>query len=55
MKDKPICMYYICKGSCSKGRDAEVNGVCKNCKKYRARKGATVINKKKENKYKYYE
>ena len=50
------CQYYICKGECSKGRKAEQKGICQTCDKYRARKGfKTKVNKKREEKYKYYE
>lgn len=49
------CIYYVCKGKCDKGRNAEQKKLCQTCDKYKARKGFKVVNKKKENKYKYYE
>ena len=56
MKDRLApCIYYICKGKCDKGRNAEQKKLCQTCDKYKARKGFKVVNKKKENKYKYYE
>lgn len=33
------CQYYVCKGECKKGRDAEQNGICQTCAKYYPRKG----------------
>lgn len=42
------CIYYICKGECTKGRIADQKGVCQHCKKYRGRKGFKVIDKRKE-------
>ena len=50
MKDRVICEYYICKGSCKKNRDADYSGYCKHCDKYYPRKGAKLLNKKYENK-----
>ena len=50
LKDKVICEYYICKGSCKKNRDADYSGYCKHCDKYYPRKGAKLLNKKYENK-----
>lgn len=49
-KDRVIpCMYYVCKGECKKGRrDAEINGICKTCSKYKPRARVRVLNKKKE-------
>ena len=56
MKDRLApCIYYICKGECTKGRNAKQKKLCQTCDKYKARKGFKVVNKKKENKYKYYE
>ena len=52
MKDRVICEYYICKGNCSKGRDADYNGYCKHCNKWSARKGTKLVNKKKDSKRK---
>lgn len=41
------CMYYICKGQCSKGREAEQKGYCQHCSKYRPRAKLHLPNKKK--------
>lgn len=42
------CESYICKGQCKKGkRDAEHNGRCQICSKYRPRAKVHSINKKK--------
>lgn len=41
MKDRVIpCEFYICKGKCSKDRDAEFWGICQTCPKYQPKKGA---------------
>ena len=34
-----ICKYYICHGSCIKGKDASVDGYCQRCQKYKPKKG----------------
>lgn len=31
------CESYICKGECKKGRDADHNGYCQKCGKYKPR------------------
>ena len=31
------CLYYVCKGECKKGRDAEHVGYCQHCDKYKPR------------------
>ena len=49
------CIYYICKGECKKGRNAEQNKTCKNCNKYKPRKNFKIIDKREKEKYKYYE
>lgn len=41
------CKYYICKGSCTKGRKAEHNGYCQKCSKYYPRAKVRHLNKKK--------
>lgn len=28
------CKYYVCKGECKKGREADHNGYCQHCNKY---------------------
>lgn len=56
MKDKLApCQYYICKGECQKGFEAEQKGICQHCKKYRARKGFKVSDKRYKEKNKYYD
>ena len=55
MKDRLApCIYYICKGECTKGRNAEQNGICQTCKKYRPRKGFKVVDKRKKERDKWY-
>ena len=29
-----VCKFYICKGSCTKGKNAALYGTCQKCKKY---------------------
>ena len=41
------CMYYICKGQYTKGRDAEHDRQCQHCDKYRPRAKVRHLNKKK--------
>lgn len=54
-KDRTICEYYECFGKCSKGKEADYKGYCQHCKSWKGRKGAKLVNKKRESKYKYYE
>ena len=50
------CEYYICKGQCSKGKEAEQKGLCQHCDKYRPRKGWKNTNdKRRKERYKYYD
>jgi len=35
-----ICEFYIKKGECTKGRNAEFRGICQTCAKYRAKAGS---------------
>lgn len=42
------CTYYICKGECVKGRDADYNGYCQKCGKYKPRARRKHLNMKKE-------
>ncbi len=42
------CLYYICKGECTKGRDAEHGNYCQKCDKYFPRVKERHINKKKK-------
>lgn len=40
MKDRGIvCKFYICEGSCSKGREGTFNKYCQKCDKYFPRPG----------------
>lgn len=41
------CKYYVCKGECDKGRDAEQNGYCQKCGKYEPRVRQRHLNQKK--------
>lgn len=42
------CKYYVCKGECQKGKkDAEHNGRCQTCSKYKPRARLHLPNKKK--------
>ena len=42
------CKFYISKGECTKNRDAEHNGYCQKCDKYRARAKEHHVNRKKQ-------
>ena len=42
------CESYICKGECKKGREADHNGYCQKCDKYRPRVRRRRLNKKKQ-------
>ena len=42
------CESYICKGQCKKGREADHNGYCQKCGKYKPRIRKKHINKKKQ-------
>lgn len=57
MRDKLIpCIHYTAFGEpCQKGRTSDIKHSCKNCPKYKPRKNFKVVNKKREEKYKYYE
>ena len=46
------CENYICKGQCKLGREAEQNGYCQHCNKYRARKGSKRVVRELKHKYK---
>ena len=41
------CKYYVCKGECKKGREADHNGYCQHCNKYYPRAKVRHINKNK--------
>lgn len=50
------CKYYTAYGhECQKGRISDMKGDCRHCKKYDAKDGYKVIDKRKKEKYKYYE
>ena len=42
------CLYYIAKGECYKGRQAEHYGYCQHCNKYKPRDKVRHLNKKKQ-------
>ena len=42
------CLYYICAGKCQKGREAEHNGYCQKCDKYKPRVRERHLNVKKQ-------
>ena len=42
------CLYYVCEKECEKGREAEHNGYCQKCNKYKPRARVRHLNKKKE-------
>ena len=48
------CIYYICKGQCSKGKEAEQTKLCQHCDKYRARKGFKKSDKRYKERNKNY-
>ena len=43
-----VCAFYICKGECENGREADHDGYCQKCDKYRARAKEHHVNKKKQ-------
>lgn len=51
-----VCMYYVCEGNCSKGREGTFNRCCQTCNKYKKKPGAaprrTDTRNKKMNKIK---
>lgn len=42
------CKFYVCKGECTKGRDADYSGYCQKCDKYLPRVRRKHPNKKKQ-------
>jgi hypothetical protein len=53
MKDRlAVCEYYISKGNCQKGREAEQNGYCQHCGKYKPRKGSKDVVRELRHRYK---
>lgn len=42
------CKFYVCKGECEKGREADYNGYCQKCDKYYPRVRERHLNKKKQ-------
>lgn len=49
MKDRLTpCKFYICKGECKKGREADHKTYCQHCDKYYPRARVRHLNKKKE-------
>lgn len=41
------CLYYVCKGECEKGREADYSGYCQRCGKYVPRTKERHLNQKK--------
>lgn len=35
-----VCEYYVCEGTCTKGREGTFRGKCQTCNKYNPKKGA---------------
>lgn len=55
-KDREVaCEFYICEGSCSKGREGTFRKTCQTCSKYRPVKGGRPArrNLKREKQEKY--
>lgn len=42
------CLFYVCKGECKKGRNAEHSGYCQKCDKYKPRVREHRVNKKRQ-------
>lgn len=42
------CKFYVCKGQCEKGKDAEYKGFCQHCTKYVPRAKEKHLNRKKK-------
>ena len=42
------CKYYVCKGECEQGREADHEGYCQRCKLYKARAKVRHLNIKKQ-------
>lgn len=42
------CLYYVCAGTCQKGREAEHKGYCQKCDKYKPRFRERHLNRKKQ-------
>lgn len=42
------CMSYVCVGECAEGREAEHNGYCQRCDKYKPRTKEKHLNMKKK-------
>lgn len=38
-----VCKYYICEGSCEKGRDAHFWKYCQKCRLYESKKGKLPV------------
>lgn len=47
-----VCEYYISKGECKKGRNAEQKGYCQKCNKYKPRKGSKDVVRELRRRYK---
>ena len=54
MKDRiEPCKYYVCKGECKKGREANHEKYCQKCGKYEPRVRRRHLNKKKHKNERY--
>ena len=42
------CKFYVCKGECQKGKEAEYKGICQHCTKYEPRAKMKYRNRKKD-------
>ena len=42
------CVNYVCEHQCTKGKDAQHNGLCQHCRSYKPRARVKHINEKKE-------
>lgn len=42
------CLYYVCEGTCEKGRESSHKNYCQTCEKYQPRARVKHVNKKKE-------
>ena len=47
-----VCENYICKGECKLGRNAEQNGYCQHCDRYKSRSHSKEVVKSLKRRYK---
>ena len=36
-----VCTFYVCEGTCTKGKEATFRKTCQHCSKYRKKEGAS--------------